>query len=167
MLEPWRRASAVYMTVGFSPLACVVLCCFCWRRVFSFQHLGNVYQARWGLDVIRTKIVDDSSRKAILLFEDRVRHGGITRGCGTFSRIHWINSRRLAHGAPEASTGGGAKGGGEVKLDELRFVRGEDGDPRGPRLHRPMDTVHLPVGRGIRVHCLSDIHVDYSSNKQW
>lgn len=34
-------------------------------------------------------------------------------------------------------------------------------------LDRPIERVVLPQGRGLRVHCLSDLHVDYKENKAW
>lgn len=34
-------------------------------------------------------------------------------------------------------------------------------------LERPIDRVVLPPGRGLRVHCLSDLHTDYKANMAW
>lgn len=34
-------------------------------------------------------------------------------------------------------------------------------------LERPMDSVRLAEGRGLRLHCLSDLHTDYKRNMEW
>lgn len=34
-------------------------------------------------------------------------------------------------------------------------------------IHRPIDRIVLDKGRGLRVHCLSDLHTDYKSNLAW
>lgn len=34
-------------------------------------------------------------------------------------------------------------------------------------MQRPIDRVVLDKGRGLRVHCLSDLHTDYKSNLAW
>lgn len=67
---------------------------------------------------------------------------------------------------------------GSVAGDQCRWMMGGGarlGD--GPQyqqqrweeliLVRQMETVKLPPGRGLRVHCLSDLHTDYRTNIAW
>ena len=59
--------------------------------------------------------------------------------------------RRVA--AAEDEAGGDA---GEMWSDYSSFI-----------IHRPIDRIILDEGRGLRVHCLSDLHTDYKSNLAW
>lgn len=73
------------------------------------------------------------------------------RGSGSGAR-RAISSGSLEAAVGEGSIEGGTKqGGGLEKL----------------LLERPVDRVRLPPGRGLRVHCLSDLHTDYKVNQAW
>lgn len=58
-----------------------------------------------------------------------------------------------------------------VTIEEKDGARRREGEYRMGwdklRLKRPMETVRLPEGRGLRLHCLSDLHTDYKANMEW
>lgn len=157
------------MTINFSLLAFIVLFCYSWQRALSFQFSGSAYRARSNLDAARSKsTASATSRCPILPIGSPARHSYGFRAHKFPCSSKFFNDQQQICGPSGASVDGTVRNGGEgTPADRTTSEIGRASGVNTLRLDRPMETVHLPAGRGLRVHCLSDIHADFSVNRQW
>lgn len=83
--------------------------------------------------------------------------------CQRYQRVRWLEN--------DCTTTVAAT----TRVQHAPLMPGEQGQQQQTRhtewerltLERPMDSVRLAGGRGLRLHCLSDLHTDYKRNMEW
>lgn len=69
------------------------------------------------------------------------------------------------------ASGPGLAGAGRAVEDEGSGggagAKGVTGFDNSLVMERPIERVVLPEGRGLRVHCMSDLHTDVKANLEW
>lgn len=157
------------MKINFSPLAFIVLFCYSWQRTLSFQFSGNAYRARGNLDAAGSKsTASATSRWPIVPLRGPARYSYGFRAHNFACGSKFSYDQQELCGPSGASVDGTVRNGRKgTPADRTTSEIGRAGGVNTLRLDRPMEIVHLPAGRGLRVHCLSDIHADVSGNRQW
>ena len=152
----------------FSPslawcVAWVVFLCCSWQAVLTNSFGNNaLFQGTAG---ITTAAVARSKKDAAVaaVRHSRVRvhanqgsHVYPRRQGWAYDRETWGSSRSgAARVGKDAGSGGGAGAKGVTGYDNSLVME------------RPIERVILPEGRGLRVHCMSDLHTDVKDNMAW
>lgn len=141
--------------------ACLVLLCCSWEAVLSF---GN-HALFKGTATARSANAK-SSTAAGTVRPSRGARWRADQGLHAHpSKRSWTYDREtLGSGLTKAAAAGGGSG---VNADAGQGNGTTTGFDNSLVLERPIEKVVLPEGRGLRVHCMSDLHTDIKGNMAW
>lgn len=163
------------VTGGCSPslawcVAWVVFLCSSWQAALSFGN-NALFKGTAG---ITTTAAARSTKDAATAAAAVRRHSReclhAEQGSHAYPRRRgWAYDREAVgsdlSGPPRAGKGAGSDGGGEDDAGAKRGVK--TGFDNSLLMERPIERVVLPEGRGLRVHCMSDLHTDVKANLAW
>lgn len=148
-------------------IACLVVLCCSWEAVLSF---GNhaLFKGTASARGTTARSSTAATTAAATVRPSRGARGHAGRGLDAHPRRHsWAYGREMLGSSRVmgATAGESAESGGDEDAGQGNGVT--TGFDNSLVLERPIDRVVLPEGRGLRVHCMSDLHTDVKGNMAW
>lgn len=165
-----RRRPALYMMARHRPqflawcVASLVLLCCLWQAALGFGNHASFKATGVNPGRSRRHPATSSQRRRRASRDDKAN----VSGRHTWHGVRQASGTRSARestvvdqggGGQEAGTGAEAVAGAGAEAETSSFGN--------LVMERPIARVVLPEGRGLRVHCMSDLHTDIKGNFAW
>ena len=143
-------------------MAWLVFLCCSWQAVLSFGNNALRFKGTAGITTAAARSRKDAAAAAavrhsrVRVHADQGSHVYPRRRGWAYDREAWVSDL-----AGAARAGKGAVSGGDAG------AKGVTGFDNSLVMERPIERVVLPAGRGLRVHCMSDLHTDVKDNMAW